>query len=67
MILTVNQLNYITRTNDVYGVRLVVHSPYSLPFPEDDGIVLKPGQSTSLGIREVVKYDIFETAFAFDF
>lgn len=57
MILAVNRPDYISTTNDMYGVRLVVHSPYSMPFPEDDGVVLKPGQSTSIGIREVVKYN----------
>ncbi|XP_054755872.2 amiloride-sensitive sodium channel subunit gamma-like [Lytechinus pictus] len=34
------------------GVRVAVHPPDVLPFPEDDGVVASTGQATNIGIRQ---------------
>ena len=53
MILNVNQKEYLPKLLDTAGIRLVVHEPGRIPFPEDEGITASPGYSTSVGIRKV--------------
>ena len=36
------------------GLRMVIHQPERMPFPEDEGISIAPGHSTSVGMREVI-------------
>ena len=40
-------------SGDTAGIRLVVHSQARMPFPEDEGITVSPGHSTSIGMRKV--------------
>ena len=34
---------------------MVIHQAERMPFPEDEGINIAPGHSTSVGMREVNK------------
>ena len=42
------------------GARAVVHSQDKMPFPEDEGIMAKPGYMTSIGISQVDQMRHFE-------
>ena len=42
------------------GARAVVHSQDKMPFPEDEGIMAKPGYMTSIGISQVDQTRHFE-------
>jgi len=55
--LTVNidQYDYVREAGDTAGLRLIVHSADRLPFPEDEGLTISPGQTTSIGLRKVLK------------
>ncbi|KAK2148691.1 hypothetical protein LSH36_487g04011, partial [Paralvinella palmiformis] len=53
MILNTNQWDYMRPGTDVAGVKLVVHPQKIMPFPEDEGIMLSPGHSISVDIRQV--------------
>jgi hypothetical protein len=53
MVINVNQHDYLPEGGDIAGIRLVVHPHNRMPFPEDEGITVSPGQSTSIGIRQV--------------
>ncbi|XP_059164385.1 FMRFamide-activated amiloride-sensitive sodium channel-like [Physella acuta] len=51
---------YFTTNN---GIRVVVHEPNSLPFPDENGLSVMPGTNTFIGIKQVnvtrlpTKYD----------
>ena len=34
-------------------MRLVIHQAQRMPFPEDEGLAINPGQTTSIGLRRV--------------
>ncbi|XP_077862884.1 uncharacterized protein LOC144345072, partial [Saccoglossus kowalevskii] len=51
--LYVEQNEYIILYGQEAGVRVLVHPPHITPFPEDDGITVKPGVKTSIAIRQV--------------
>jgi hypothetical protein len=53
LILNVNQDEYISEGDDAAGMRLVVHEPLRMPFPEDEGLAINPGQTTSIGMQRV--------------
>ena len=53
LIVNVNQAEYLDTVSDTAGIRLVVHPRNRMPFPEDEGITVSPGRSTSIGIRQV--------------
>ena len=52
LILNLNQLEYLEETGDTAGARVVIHQQRTMPFPEDDGIMLLPGKAQALGIRK---------------
>ena len=52
LILNINQDDYSPLTGDTAGIRLVVHPQERMPFPEDEGITVSPGHSTSIGMRQ---------------
>lgn len=52
LILNVYQDEYLSIGDDTAGIRLVVSDPLRMPFPEDEGLALNPGQSTSIGLRQ---------------
>ena len=43
------------------GARIVVHPQDRMPFPKDEGVLVAPGQMTTVGIRQVndVNLDLF--------
>jgi len=53
LILNVNQDEYISEGDDAAGMRLVIHQAQRMPFPEDEGLAINPGQTTSIGLRRV--------------
>ena len=53
MIINIMQDEYVKEVGDTAGIRLVVHSQNRMPFPEDEGITVSPGHSTSIGLRQV--------------
>lgn len=53
LVLNVEQDDYIGDLAESAGVRIVVHSQDKMPFPEDEGVSVSPGQLTSLGLSMV--------------
>ena len=56
MIFNVEQEEYIADMTTVAGVRILVHDQKRTPFPEEDGINIPLGFSTSIGMRMVNDY-----------
>nr|XP_039273463.1 amiloride-sensitive sodium channel subunit beta-like [Styela clava] len=52
MTLFIDQEEYIGLLTPEAGVRTIVHRPFTVPFPEDDGFDCRPGTSTTFGIRQ---------------
>ena len=48
----IHQDEYVA-THGMAGVRITIHDPKVVPFPEDDGISVGPGQSATIGLRMV--------------
>nr|XP_006821452.1 PREDICTED: uncharacterized protein LOC102804529 [Saccoglossus kowalevskii] len=46
------QSEYISLFGQDSGVRVSIHRPDTQPFPEDDGITVRPGSVTSVSIKE---------------
>ncbi len=53
MIFDIDQSDYIGALAEAAGVRVVVHPQRSMPFPEDEGISVSPGEMTYVGITQV--------------
>ena len=53
LILNIDQDEYVRQVVDTAGVRLVVHPQSRMPFPEDEGVTVSPGRSTSIGLKQV--------------
>ena len=53
MVLNIDQDEYVEKMGQEAGVRVVVHHQDKMPFPEDEGVMAKPGLLTSIGIRKV--------------
>lgn len=53
MIINIGQGNYVKDAGDTAGIRMVVHTGTRMPFPEDEGITISPGHSTSIGLQKV--------------
>ena len=53
MIVNIDQPNYVKDAGETAGIRLVVHNGKRMPFPEDEGITVSPGHSTSVGLQKV--------------
>ena len=51
MIFNVEQSEYVPDFTTVAGVRVLVHDQRRTPFPEEDGVDIPPGFSTSSGLR----------------
>jgi hypothetical protein len=54
MVVNINQDEYVKEVGDTAGIRMVVHAQNRMPFPEDEGITVSPGHSTSIGLRQVL-------------
>lgn len=53
MQLFLNQKEYVANLAAEAGIKVLIHKRGSMPFPEDKGITIMPGRSTSVGMREV--------------
>ena len=53
MIVNIDQANYVKDAGETAGIRLVVHPGDRMPFPEDEGMTVSPGHSTSIGLQKV--------------
>ena len=51
--LNIDQDEYISTGNDAAGARIVIHSQDKMPYPEDEGILVKPGLMTSIHVSQV--------------
>ncbi|XP_033107563.1 degenerin-like protein asic-1 [Anneissia japonica] len=49
--LFVDQSEYMDDITDSAGLRISIHDPNKMPFPEDDGLYIGPGQRTSISTR----------------
>ena len=54
MTLDIDQDDYIGDLAEAAGVRVVVHPQRSMPFPEDEGISVSPGELTYIGLTQVI-------------
>jgi len=59
MIINIDQSNYLKDAGDTAGIRMVVHNGTRIPFPEDEGITVSPGHSTSVGIHKVIGHSFW--------
>jgi len=50
---SIDQQDYVKAAGETAGLRLVVHSADRLPFPEDEGLTISAGRTTSIGLRKV--------------
>ncbi|XP_042860296.1 degenerin-like protein unc-105 [Penaeus japonicus] len=50
--LNINASNYLAMLSPEIGLRVVVHDPRVIPFPEDEGFNIPAGVSTSVSIRK---------------
>ncbi|RUS89854.1 hypothetical protein EGW08_002384 [Elysia chlorotica] len=53
MSLFVDQKQYVANLATEAGVRVLIHKRGSMPFPEENGITVMPGRSTSIGIKQL--------------
>ncbi|XP_071112396.1 epithelial sodium channel subunit alpha-like [Haliotis cracherodii] len=53
MMLYVEEAEYISSLSSGVGFKVVVHSPDTMPFPEDEGFDISPGFATSAGVTKV--------------
>ena len=53
MIVNIDQDNYSESIGDTSGLRIVIHHQKQMPFPEDCGITINPGEVTSISIKQV--------------
>lgn len=59
MELFINQEEYIANLAPEAGARIIVHKKGTIPFPEDEGISVIPGRSSSIGMKQVVFIHLF--------
>jgi hypothetical protein len=52
LILAVNQHDYVTSDSNVAGIRVAVTSQGEMAFPADNGLTLRPGQTTLIGLNK---------------
>ncbi|XP_067675353.1 amiloride-sensitive sodium channel subunit gamma-like [Haliotis asinina] len=53
LMLYADEEEYISSLGSSVGFKVVVHSPNTMPFPEDDGFDISPGFATSVGVTKV--------------
>ena len=53
LVLNIETKEYIQNYMDATGLRLVIHEPGTLPFPEEEGFTLNPNYETTIGMRMV--------------
>ena len=58
MILNIGEDDYLPSIGGPSGIRVIVHPQSTMPHPESDGNLAKPGELTSIGIKRVGVYYI---------
>jgi len=53
ILVNIDQENYVKDAGETAGIRIVVHNGDRMPFPEDEGMTVSPGHSTSIGLQKV--------------
>ena len=53
LVLNSGQDEYVEALSAEAGARVVINSQNQMPFPEDQGFFVKPGYSTSIGMKKV--------------
>ena len=53
VVLNIHQDQYIKSVGQAAGLRVLVTSQNTMPFPEEEGLHIQPGYVTSLGVRQV--------------
>jgi hypothetical protein len=54
MIIDIDQFDYLSGSDDTAGIKLVIHNRLRLPFPEDEGLMVGPGRTASIGMQKVI-------------
>ena len=54
LVVNIDQAEYTDSLGEEAGMRVTIHPQDRMPFPEDDGILVKPGTLTSVGVRKVL-------------
>ena len=57
--INIDQEQYVKEVGDTAGIRVVVHDQSRMPFPEEEGITVRPGHSTSVGVRQVGNHSLY--------
>ncbi len=52
-LLNVDQDEYLGSIDDVAGLVAVIHDQNTVPFPEDEGLAIHPGELLSIGVKKV--------------
>ena len=50
MVFNVDQTQYIGDLTESAGMKVLVHNANHMPFPEDQGVTVAPGELTSIGV-----------------
>ena len=53
LILNIEQSEYLPNITSKSGVRVVIHPQEHFPFPDDVGVDVSVGMSTSIGLKKV--------------
>lgn len=53
MELHIEQNEYMTNVSTAAGLRVVLHGQGKMPFPEDEGVNIPPGQESDIGVVKV--------------
>ena len=53
MVFNVDQAQYIGDLTESAGMKVLVHNANHMPFPEDQGVTVAPGELTSIGVTMV--------------
>lgn len=54
--LFIESFQYVPELSQTAGARIVIHNQGEMPFPDEEGINLVPGFSTSVGVRRVYTF-----------
>ncbi len=64
--MNIEQEEYLENITAKAGVRVIIHPQTHVPFPEDVGVDVSVGMSTSIGIKKVWKQEVHLLQFEID-
>ena len=59
MTLNLEVSEYIPDLDLGAGARILVHDQYTMPFVDTDGVSLSPATETSIGVKKVMRFEIY--------